>query len=184
MTGLNRDTDTIMSICCFVTDYDLNVLDDKGFETVIHHNKNDLDRMGDWCKDTHGRTGLTDACLASTTTAEAAATNLLKYVQRYVPERRRGLLAGNSVHCDKEFLRRQPFDKALDYLSYRIMDVSTVKEMAKRWAPEGILKHAPPKKGLHQAREDILESIAEAAYYRKVFFLGKEDVGKKEKEKA
>ena len=80
------------------------------------------------------------------------------------------MLAGNSVHCDKEFLKKAPYDRVLEYLGYRILDVSSIKEAARRWAPVAILEQVPKKKGLHQAREDILESIDEARYYRDVFF--------------
>ncbi|MCJ1440659.1 MAG: hypothetical protein MMC23_001145 [Stictis urceolatum] len=169
MTGLDREKDTIMSICCFITDGDLKLLDDKGFETVIHHEKHVLDWMDEWCVNTHGKSGLTAACIASTMTAEQAAAGLLAYIKRFVKERR-GLLAGNSIHCDKEFLSKGPYKQITDYLSYRIFDVSSIKEAARRWATNEQLDNVPHKQGLHQAREDILESIEEARYYREVFF--------------
>ena len=173
MTGLDRNSDTIMSISCFVTDADLNLLDSEGFETVIHHEKGALDAMDEWCTRTHGKSGLTQACIESTVRPEAAATSLLQYIKRFVPESRKGLLAGNSVHCDKEFLSKAPYNTILDHLHYRILDVSSIKEAARRWAPEQILTAAPPKKNLHQAREDILESIVEARFYRDAFFRNK-----------
>ncbi|OBT49507.1 hypothetical protein VE04_09974, partial [Pseudogymnoascus sp. 24MN13] len=122
--------------------------------------------MDEWCTKTHGETGLTSAVIASATTAEAAAAELLAYVKKYVPEPRIALLAGNSVHADKAFLRRAPWTKVHDHLSYRILDVSTIKEAVKRWSSQSILKGVPGKKTLHQAKEDILESIEEARYYR------------------
>ena len=170
MTGLDRQNDQIMSLCCLVTDAQLNLLDNVGFEAVIHHDAQTLDGMGEWCKTTHGRTGLTEACLKSTTTAEDAATGLLSYIRRYVPQTRKALLAGNSVHVDKEFLCRKPYDAVINHLHYRILDVSSLKEAALRWAPAGVLEQAPPKKSLHRAREDILESIDEAKFYRNAFF--------------
>lgn len=170
MTGLDRNRDTIMSISCFVTDADLNLLDSEGFDTVIHHEKFTLDAMDEWCTRTHDKSGLTQACIESTVRPEAAATSLLQYIKRFVPESRKGLLAGNSVHCDKEFLNKAPYNAVLEHLHYRILDVSSIKEAARRWAPEQVLTAVPPKKGLHQAREDILESIAEARFYRDAVF--------------
>ena len=158
-----------MSLCCFITDAELNILDDKGYEAVIHHDQATLQRMGDFCTKTHGESGLTEACLASTTTPGAAATGLLSYIKSHVPEPRKGLLAGNSVHADKEFLSQSPYDAVLEHLHYRILDVSSIKEAARRWAPEK-LNEAPRKKMLHQARDDILESIEEARFYQKTFF--------------
>ena len=173
MTGLNTDTDTIMSLACFVTDDQLNILDDTGFEAVIHHSKEQLDRMGEWCTSHHGASGLTQACLDSSTTAEEAAQGLLKYIQKYVSKPRTALLAGNSVHADRAFLVQAPYTKVIDHLHYRILDVSSIKEAARRWAPQDVLQKAPKKKMLHEAREDILESIREARFYRETFFLPK-----------
>ncbi|KAF2202369.1 oligoribonuclease-like protein [Delitschia confertaspora ATCC 74209] len=173
MTGLDAENDTIMQIACFVTDADLNLLDENGFEVVVHHNKEVLDRMGEWCIKHHGDSGLTSACIASTVTPEQAAQNLLKYIQRYVPKSRKALLAGNSVHADKAFLIKYPYTVVTNHLHYRILDVSSIKEAARRWAPVDILKQTPKKQGLHEAREDILESIREAKFYREAFFIQK-----------
>ena len=170
MTGLDRETDQIMSICCFITDANLSLLDDHGFEAVIHHAKSTLDRMDDWCTSTHGKSGLAQACLDSSTTPAEAAQGLLEYIQHFIPKQRSGLLAGNSVHCDKEFLSKGPYNAVMRHLHYRILDVSSIKEAARRWSTADVLAGAPRKKGLHQAREDILESIEEAKYYRDVFF--------------
>ncbi|KAF2006807.1 oligoribonuclease-like protein [Amniculicola lignicola CBS 123094] len=173
MTGLDPDTDTIMSFACFITDHDLNILDETGFEAIISHSTEELDRMGEWCTKHHGQSGLTEACMFSSTTAEDAAEGLLQYIKKYVPEPRTALLAGNSVHADKSFLVKPPYNIVTDHLHYRILDVSSIKEAAKRWAPIGILRRAPKKKMLHEAREDILESIREAQFYREAFFLKK-----------
>ncbi|KAK4694319.1 oligoribonuclease, partial [Lecanoromycetidae sp. Uapishka_2] len=156
-----RSNDPLVWIDC-----ELEVLDEKGWDSIIHHDKTTLDQMDDWCTKTHGDSGLTEACIKSTIAPEQAANGLLDYIKRFVTEPRRGLLAGNSVHCDKAFLSKAPYNKVTDYLSYRILDVSSIKEAAKRWAPEEVLLGVPPKKLLHQAREDILESIEEARYYR------------------
>lgn len=173
MTGLDYDNDTIMSIACFVTDSNLDLLDENGFETIIHHSKEELDTMGDWCKKHHGDSGLTQACLDSTTTPSQAANDLLRYIRTYVPRGRIALLAGNSVHADKAFLIKQPYKPIIDHLHYRILDVSSIKEAAKRWAPAEDLRKMPKKKNLHEARADILESIQEAKFYRETFFLGR-----------
>lgn len=172
MTGLDPEKDSILSIACYITDAQLSLLDQQGWEAIIHHSSTTLDRMDEWCTTTHARSGLTAACISSTTTAQQAADRLLEYIQQYVPTSRSALLAGNSVHCDKEFLRREPYRKIINYLTYRILDVSAIKEAARRWAPPEVLMKIPRKKGLHQAKEDILESIEEARCYRKVFFAG------------
>jgi oligoribonuclease len=177
MTGLDRERDTVMSIACFITDADLKLKDHEGFEVVVHHDTAAMDSMDDWCKRTHGKSGLSKACMESVYSAENAASMLLDYIKRYVPEPRTGLLAGNSVHCDKEFLSKGPYKHVLSHLHYRILDVSSIKEAARRWAPEPALKMVPGKKGLHQAREDILESIEEARYYQTAFFR-KDEFGK------
>jgi len=170
MTGLDPDNETVMSLACFVTDHDLNPLDDHGFEAVIYHTKEQLDLMGEWCTRHHGASGLTQACIDSTTTAEEAAQGLLQYIKRYVPAARTALLAGNSVHADKSFLVKPPYNVVIDYLHYRILDVSSIKEAARRWASPEVLKRAPRKKMLHEARADILESIEEAKFYQQTFF--------------
>ncbi|KAI9704404.1 MAG: hypothetical protein M1836_007267 [Candelina mexicana] len=170
MTGLNVDTDSILHIYCFITDYNLNLLEHDGWGAIIHHEKANLDAMDEWCTRTHASSGLSAAVLDSKTTPDEAAASLLKYIQKYVPEPRKALLAGNSVHADKAFLSKAPYDKVLGYLHYRIFDVSSMKEAARRWAPEDILKQVPVKKGLHEAKQDIIESIEEAKFYQKMFF--------------
>jgi oligoribonuclease len=170
MTGLDAETDTIMSLACFITDYELNVLDETGYEAIIHQSKEQMDAMGEWCKQHHAASGLTEACLNSTMSAETAALELLGYIRKYVPDKRRALLAGNSVHADKAFLLKEPWTKVMKHLHHRILDVSAIKEAARRWAPEDVLKHSPQKAGKHEAKADILESIEEARYYRKMFF--------------
>ena len=170
MTGLDVENDTIMSLCCFITDYNLNLLDEAGFEAVIQHSQAQLDAMGEWCRTHHAASGLSAACLASTTTAEHAAADLLAYIQRFAPDRKRALLAGNTVHADRGFLARGPWRPVVSHLHHRLLDVSALKEAARRWAPEAVLRRSPQKAGKHEARADILESIAEAKYYKEQFF--------------
>jgi len=173
MTGLNlekENPDQIMSIALFITDADLNLLDETGYEAVIHLDQSELDRMGEWCTEHHGSSGLTAACLASTTTAAEAAAGCLEYMKKYIPEPKKALLAGNTVHADKAFLVKEPWRPVVKYLHHRIFDVSAIKEAVKRWSPIEVVKGSPIKKGLHEAKADILESIAEARYYKEVIF--------------
>lgn len=170
MTGLDPDNDVIIEVFCIITNGNLEIVDEEGWGCTVHQSKERMDQMDEWCTKTHGETGLTSAVIASTTTAEVAAAELLAYVKKHVPEPRIALLAGNSVHADKAFLRRAPWAEVHDHLSYRILDVSTIKEAVKRWSSQEILKGVPEKKTLHQAKEDILESIEEARYYRAAIF--------------
>lgn len=170
MTGLDPQTDHIIQVSCFVTDADLNILDPNGFSVTVHQPESILSAMNAWCIETHGRTGLTAAVRESTITPTQAAASLLAYIQRYVPIPRTALLAGNSVHADKAFLLKDPYSSVLEWLHYRILDVSCFKEGVRRWAGEKVLTEAPVKKGVHLARDDILESIEEMKYYRKVLF--------------
>ena len=174
MTGLDYDNDEIIQIACFITDAELNLLDAEGFETVVHQSEDRMNAMDDWCRKTHAKSGLTAAVIASDITAEIAAAHLLTYVKKYVPDRRKALLAGNSVHADRAFLRRHPYNQVIDHLHHRILDVSTIKEAARRWSSNDVLKATPRKKGLHEAKTDILESIEEAKFYRDVFFNPKD----------
>lgn len=170
MTGLDPDTEEILEIYCIITTGNLEVLDEEGFHAVIHWPKERMDQMDSWCTATHANTGLTAAVLASTTTPQQAADALYEYVTRFVPERKRALLAGNSVHADRAFLCKEPFKKVTRHLHHRLLDVSAIKEAARRWCAKRIVNKVPNKKGTHKARDDILESIAEARYYRDVIF--------------
>ncbi|KAK3696397.1 Phosphatidylinositol 3,4,5-trisphosphate-dependent Rac exchanger 2 protein [Vermiconidia calcicola] len=152
MTGLDPTKETVMSLACFITDYELELVDEKGYEAVVQHSQKQMDAMGDWCKDHHGASGLTQACLTSSVTAEQAADGLLAYIQ-------------------KSFLVREPWKKVVSHLHHRILDVSAIKEAARRWAPDDVLKRSPQKAGKHEAKADILESIEEARYYKKMFFM-------------
>ncbi|GJN77789.1 hypothetical protein PLIIFM63780_001282 [Purpureocillium lilacinum] len=172
MTGLDPDKEEILEIYCIITTGSLEVLDDEGFHAVVHWPQSRLDEMDEWCTATHGKSGLTAAVVSSTTTPEEAAEGLYRYVTRLIPESRKGLLAGNSVHADRAFLRREPYAKVIDHLHYRLLDVSAIKEAARRWSPKQVITKAPSKKGRHVARDDILESIEEARYFRDAIFRG------------
>lgn len=170
MTGLDPSKDTIMSLACYITDANLQLLDSNGCHATIHHADEQLSRMGEWCVQQHGTSGLTAACLESDTTAQGAAQDLLAYIKRYIPDPRRALLAGNSVHADRAFLVLEPYAPVIQHLNHRILDVSTIKEAARRWASEDVLAGIPKKEGKHEAKADILESIKEAKYYQEAFF--------------
>ncbi|OTA93547.1 hypothetical protein M434DRAFT_395484 [Hypoxylon sp. CO27-5] len=169
MTGLDPDQEEIIEIFCIITTGKLDIVDENGWGTVVHQSQERMDKMDDWCTRVHGNSGLTAAVVASTVTPEQAADELFAYIKKHVPERG-ALLAGNSVHADRAFLRKEPYKKVVDYLNHRILDVSAIKEAARRWCPRAIIRNAPTKQGLHQAKEDILESIAEARYYKEVIF--------------
>lgn len=170
MTGLNPDTEEILEIYCILTTGNLEIIDEEGFHAIVHWPRSRLDQMDEWCTKTHAESGLTQAVLESTTTPTQAAEGLHAYITRFIPEKRKGLLAGNSIHADRTFLRKEPYAKALDHLHYRLLDVTSIKEAARRWAAPRVVKKVPSKKGRHKARDDILESIEEARYYREVIF--------------
>ncbi|KAJ1794700.1 rna exonuclease [Coemansia sp. RSA 2399] len=167
MTGLDYDRDSIIEIACVITDGDLNILE-TGQDIVIRQTKEVMDAMNDWCKDHHGASGLTQSVLRSTTTMAEAEASVLDLVKRHCTRPRTAVLAGNSVHADRAFLRRQ-MPELTAYLHYRIVDVSSVKELARRWNPQ-VLEAAPAKKVAHRAFDDIIESIEELRYYRTSLF--------------
>ncbi|KAI0406764.1 ribonuclease H-like domain-containing protein [Xylaria palmicola] len=170
MTGLDPEREEIIEIFCIITTGALEVVDEAGWGVVVHQSAERMAMMDDWCTRTHARSGLTAAVAASAVTPAQAAEGLLAYVQRHVPAAKTALLAGNSVHADRAFLSRGPYAAVVAHLHHRILDVSTIKEAARRWCPPAVLRGAPRKQGLHQAREDILESIAEARYYKDAIF--------------
>ena len=170
MTGLDPDKEVILEIYCILTTGGLDIIDEEGFHAIIHYPQSRLDQMDEWCTNTHAKSGLTAAVLSSDTTPEDAASQLYDYITKHIPEKRKALLAGNTVHADRAFLRLGPYAKVTDHLHYRILDVSAIKEAARRWSAPRVTKKAPSKKGLHKARDDILESIEEAKYYRDTIF--------------
>lgn len=110
--------------------------------------------------------------MESSTTIESATAQLLSYIRSHIPTPQQALLAGNSIHADRTFLSRQ-FPSVIEYLNYRILDVSTVKEAVRMWCSGEVLMNVPRKKEMHEARMDILESIEEMKYYKRVLFDGK-----------
>lgn len=164
MTGLDHVNDHIIEICCLITDGDLNLVDEGGYESVIHCEKEKLDAMDSWCVEHHGSSGLTHKVLESTKTTQQVEQELLAYLQKYIPEPRQGVLAGNSVHMDRVFMMRE-FPKVINHLFYRIIDVSTIMEVSFRHNAE-LASVFPRKKSAHTARSDILESIQQLKWYQ------------------
>ena len=162
MTGLDLGVDALIEVAVVVTDSELNVLDD-GLDVVITPPEQALAQMGDFVRTMHTTSGLLAELADGTTTADAEA-QVLAYVRRWVPERGKAPLAGNSVGTDKTFLDRD-MPELVDHLHYRIVDVSSIKELARRWYPR-VYFAAPRKHGGHRALADILESIDELRYYR------------------
>ncbi|WP_100501672.1 oligoribonuclease [Geodermatophilus chilensis] len=168
MTGLDLTRDRLIEVAVLVTDSDLNVLD-PGLDLVISADDDALEGMVDVVTEMHAKSGLTEAVRASTLTVAEAEQRLLAYVKRFVPERRTAPLCGNSIGTDRGFLARD-MPELDDHLHYRMIDVSSIKELARRWFPR--VYFAQPQKGLaHRALADIIESVRELAYYRQTLFV-------------
>jgi oligoribonuclease len=168
MTGLDLTRDKLIEVAVLVTDSELNVLD-PGLDLVISADDDALEGMADVVTEMHAKSGLTNAVRASTLTVAEAEQQLLAYLRRFVPERRTAPLCGNSIGTDRGFLARD-MPELDDHLHYRMIDVSSVKELARRWFPR--VYFAQPQKGLaHRALADIIESVRELAYYRRTLFV-------------
>lgn len=168
MTGLELATDKLIEIAVLVTDSELNVLD-PGIDLVIHADDEALAGMPEVVQKMHAHSGLTEEVRAATLTLAEAEQQVLAYVQRFVPEARTAPLCGNSIATDRGFLTRDMPE--LDaHLHYRMIDVSSIKELSRRWYPR--IYFGQPEKGLaHRALADITESIRELAYYRRTAFV-------------
>jgi oligoribonuclease len=168
MTGLDLTRDALIEIACLVTDGELNVLGE-GVDIVIHADESALAAMPDVVRDMHAHSGLTDEVRRSAVTLRQAEEQVLAYVREHVPDARTAPLAGNSIGTDRGFLARDMPE--LDaHLHYRMVDVSSIKELCRRWFPR--VFYAKPEKGLtHRALADIEESIRELAYYRGTLFV-------------
>ncbi|OAJ37175.1 hypothetical protein BDEG_21238 [Batrachochytrium dendrobatidis JEL423] len=167
MTGLDLERDVIIEIACIITDGNLNAVQER-YDLVLHQPKSVMDQMNDWCIQTHGESGLTKQVIESTLTLKDAEATILDFVKRHIPKQREGVLAGNSVHVDRQFLHKH-MPLLIDHLHYRIVDVSSIKEIGMRWYPD-FYKKAPKKKLAHRAMGDILESIEELKAYRLLMF--------------
>ncbi len=164
MTGLEIETRTIIEIATIITDPQLNVLAE-GPDLVIHQPDEQLEAMDAWNTAHHGGSGLTQAVRESTISVTEAEDATLEFLRAWVPQ---GIspLCGNSVHNDRLFLAKF-MPRLHDYMHYRNIDVSTVKELGKRWYGEQVV---PPKSGGHRALADIRESIEELRHYRRLLF--------------
>jgi oligoribonuclease len=167
MTGLDVVNDALIEVAALVTDFDLNVLGD-GVDIIIRPPAEALDQMGDFVRQMHVTSGLLDQLPHGVPMADAEQ-QLLDYVRQHCPEGSRPPLAGNTVATDRAFLSRD-MPKLESFLHYRIVDVSSIKELARRWYPRTYFQ-APAKVGNHRALADIQESIEELRYYREAIFV-------------
>jgi oligoribonuclease len=168
MTGLDLQRDALIEIACLVTDGELNVLGD-GVDIVIHADESALAAMPDVVRDMHARSGLTEEVRKATVSVPEAERRVLDYIREHVPEPRTVPLAGNSIATDRGFIARDMPE--LDaHLHYRMVDVSSIKELCRRWYPR--IFFAKPEKGMaHRALADIEESIRELSFYRRTMFV-------------
>jgi len=164
MTGLKPETDRILEVAIVVTDADLNTVAEAPV-WVIHQSDAVLAGMDSWNQGTHGRSGLVDKVKAATIDEAAVEVAALAFLREHVPPKM-SPMCGNSICQDRRFLARS-MPALEDYFHYRNLDVSTLKELARRWKPE--LMKGVPKEGKHEALADVYESIAELKYYREHF---------------
>ncbi len=166
MTGLDLARDVLIEVAVVITDADLRIAD-PGIDVLIAPPQDALDHMDDFVRTMHTTSGLLDELSGGLALSEAQ-DRVLSYIRRFVPEPKKALLAGNSVGTDKMFLE-VGMPAVIDHLHYRLIDVSSVKELAKRWYPAAYYE-SPEKHGGHRALADIRESIQELEYYRRVLF--------------
>ena len=167
MTGLDLENDELVEIAVVITDFDLNLIG-PGLDIVIKPDASALENMGDFVREMHTSSGLITEIPDGVSVAEAEY-QVLEYILKYIPAEQKAPLAGNSIGTDRAFLTR--YMPRLDkQLHYRNVDVSSIKELARRWYPRAYF-NAPAKDGGHRALADILESIRELAYYRRSVFV-------------
>src|SRR6187402_253385 len=167
MTGLDLTIDELVEVAVVITDYDLKLVD-PGFSIVIKPDQSALDTMGDFVREMHTSSGLLDEIPNGVSLADAEYA-VLEYILKFVPGVQQAPLAGNTIGTDRAFLNK--FMPRVDsHLHYRSIDVSSIKELSKRWFPRAYF-NAPSKDGGHRALADILESIRELEYYRKAAFV-------------
>ncbi|TMM47683.1 oligoribonuclease [Colwellia ponticola] len=165
MTGLEPAEDVILEIAIIITDSHLNILA-QGPTFAINQSDEVLDNMNEWCIEHHGKSGLTQRCRDSKVSLAEATEQSLAFVQQWVPQGK-SPMCGNSIGQDRRFINKYMPDFE-DYFHYRNLDVSTIKELARRWKPEVL--DAVVKTGAHLALDDIKESIAELKVYKELFF--------------
>ena len=167
MTGLDPEADALIEVAVLITDADLNVVDE-GLDVVIRPEESALAGMGSFVRSMHTSSGLLEELEQGISLAEAEK-KVLAHIQKYVPHAGKAQLGGNSVGTDKVFLTRD-MPQVMEHLHYRIVDVSTIKELARRWYPRAYFQ-APEKTGNHRALGDIRDSIDELRYYRAAIFV-------------
>ena len=167
MTGLNPDTECLVEIAAVITDTELNVMDE-GIDLVIKPRAGTVEAMGDYVRKMHTDSGLINE-FEDGLELEDAEVQVLEYIKKYIPTAKTTPLAGNTISTDRLFISKF-MPKLDDHLHYRNIDVSTIKELAKRWYPRAYFQ-APKKDGGHRALADILESIEELKYYRQSVFV-------------
>ena len=167
MTGLDLQHDALIEVAALVTDFDLNVLGE-GVDIVIKPPDEAISQMGDYVRQMHQKSGLS-AELAEGVTLQEAERQVLAYIRKFCNEGSRPPLAGNTVATDRSFLIRD-MPTLESFLHYRIVDVSSIKELSRRWFPRAYYQ-APSKRGNHRALADIQESIEELRYYRDTVFV-------------
>jgi oligoribonuclease len=168
MTGLDLVKDSLIEVAALVTDPDLNVLGD-GVDVVIHADDAALDGMFDVVREMHDKSGLTEEVRASSVSVAQAEDMIMSYLTAHVPDPRTAPLCGNSIATDRGFLARD-MPRLDAHLHYRMIDVSSVKELCRRWYPRAY--YGQPAKGLaHRALADIKESVRELEYYRRTIFV-------------
>ena len=167
MTGLDVSVDQLVEVAVVITDFELAIID-PGFNVVINPDQSALDNMGDFVRQMHESSGLLEAIPDGVTLAEAQDL-VLEYIRKFVPTAQHAPLAGNTIGTDRAFLARY-MPQVDSHLHYRNVDVSSIKELVRRWLPR-IYFNAPEKNGGHRALADILESIRELEYYRKAAFV-------------
>ncbi|KAG8718606.1 hypothetical protein FRC08_004850 [Ceratobasidium sp. 394] len=186
-TGLDPARNRIIEVAVLITDGNLELVDEEGCKFVVKSDENRINEMDEWCKTQHTSSGLLAQINEATHTAPQVAEAILEYIKRWVPQERTAHLAGSSVHFDAMFLRatgpdvaehdgQMIWNKVANHLHYRIVDVSSIKELCKRWYPNVYREYQGkrPAKSSHRAMDDIRQSIAELKFYREMIFVNPE----------
>lgn len=174
MTGLEPRRHSIVEIATLITDDDLSIIEE-GPDLVIAATNEQLETMDPVVKNMHSKSGLMEEILRSTTTLESASKQTLHFIQKHVSSAHSVPLCGNSIGTDRRFLAEYMPDIE-NYLHYRSVDVSSIKEVGKRWFPD-LIKHAPTKARGHRAMDDIKESVTELQFYREHLFRQPSEIG-------